>query len=44
MARIYLLLLLAAPFLLDASAAVPRIERGNLIFDGIPEPTAGLTE
>jgi dipeptidyl aminopeptidase/acylaminoacyl peptidase len=44
MARIYLLLLLAAPFLLDASAAVPRVERGNLIFDNIPEPTAGLTE
>src|SRR5580692_4957181 len=44
MARIYLLLLLAAPFLLDASAAVPRVERGNLVFDNIPEPTAGLTE
>jgi dipeptidyl aminopeptidase/acylaminoacyl peptidase len=45
MARNYLLLLLlAAPFLLDASAAVPRVERGNLIFDNIPEPTAGLTE
>src|SRR5580692_7783458 len=44
MARIYLLLLLAAPFLLDASAAVPRVERGNLIFDNIPEPSAGLTE
>jgi dipeptidyl aminopeptidase/acylaminoacyl peptidase len=44
MARIYLLLLLAAPFLLDASAAVPRVERGNLVFDNIPEPTAGLSE
>src|ERR1700678_483179 len=44
MARIVLLLLLAAPFLLDASAAAPRVERGNLIFDNIPEPTAGLTE
>src|ERR1700723_3295535 len=44
MAPIYLLLLLAAPFLLDASAAAPRVERGNLIFDNIPEPTAGLTE
>src|SRR6202453_678908 len=44
MSRIYLLLLLAAPFLLDASAAVPRVERGNLIFDNIPEPSAGLTE
>jgi dipeptidyl aminopeptidase/acylaminoacyl peptidase len=45
MARIYLLLLLlAAPFLLDASAAVPRVERGNLIFDNIPEPAAGLTD
>jgi dipeptidyl aminopeptidase/acylaminoacyl peptidase len=44
MARIYLLLLLAAPFLLDASAAVPRVERGNLVFDNIPEPAAGLSE
>src|SRR3984957_14516629 len=44
MARIYLVLLLAAPFLLDASAAVPRVERGNLIFDDISEPPAGLTE
>ena len=44
MVRIYLLLLLAAPFLLDASAAVPRVERGNLVFDNIPEPAAGLSE
>src|ERR1700735_1576192 len=44
MARIYLLLLLAAPFLLDASAAVPRVERGNLVFDNIPDPAAGLSE
>ena len=44
MARIYLLLLLAAPFLLDASAAVPRVERGNPVFDNIPEPAAGLSE
>src|ERR1700735_66475 len=44
MARIYLLLLLAAPFLLDASAAVPRGERRNLVFDNIPEPAAGLSE
>src|ERR1700677_1847744 len=44
MSRIYLLLLLAAPFLLDASAAAPRVERGNLIFDNIPEPAAGLSE
>src|ERR1700723_2668271 len=44
MAPIYLLLLLAAPFLPDAPGAVPRVERGNLIFDDIPEPTADLTE
>ncbi|MGB6354387.1 MAG: hypothetical protein WBF21_10445, partial [Steroidobacteraceae bacterium] len=44
MTRIPLLLLLAAPFLLDASAAAPRVERGDLIFDNIPEPAAGLSE
>jgi dipeptidyl aminopeptidase/acylaminoacyl peptidase len=45
MTRIYLLLLLASPFLFDAPAvALPRVERGNLIFDNIPEPAAGLSE
>ena len=43
MTRIYLLLLLTAPCLFDTAAAA-RIERGNLIFDGIPEPAAGLSE
>jgi dipeptidyl aminopeptidase/acylaminoacyl peptidase len=45
MARLYLLLLLAAPLLVSTSASgLPRIERGNLIFDNIPEPAAGLGE
>src|SRR5271155_1351898 len=50
MSRINLLLpLLAAPFLFSAplsapAAALPRVERGNLIFDNIPEPAAGLSE
>jgi dipeptidyl aminopeptidase/acylaminoacyl peptidase len=46
MSRIYLLLpLLAAPFLFSAPAAAsPRVERGNLIFDNIPEPAPGLSE
>ncbi len=50
MTRIYLLpfsaaLLLAAPFLIGApAAALPRDVRGNLIFDNIPEPAAGLSE
>ena len=45
MIRIYLLVLLAAPFLSAAPAvALPRVERGNLIFDNIPEPPAGLSE
>ena len=43
MTRIYLLLLLTAPCLFDTAAAA-RVERGNLIFDGIPEPAAGLSE
>ena len=43
MTRIYLLLLLTAPCLFDTAAAA-RIERGNLIFDNIPEPAAGLSE
>jgi dipeptidyl aminopeptidase/acylaminoacyl peptidase len=45
MARVYLLLWLVYPLLLGASAAaLPRIERGNLIFDNIPEPPASLSE
>ena len=45
MIRIYLLLSLAAPFLFATSAgALPRVERGNLIFDNIPEPAAGTSE
>ncbi len=48
MRRIYLLLLLAAPLLSGtpaAFAAVPvRFERGDLIFDHIPEPAPGLSE
>jgi dipeptidyl aminopeptidase/acylaminoacyl peptidase len=43
MTRIYLLLLLTAPCLFDTAAAA-RVERGNLIFDNIPEPAAGLSE
>jgi dipeptidyl aminopeptidase/acylaminoacyl peptidase len=45
MTRIYLLMLLAAPFLSGTPAvASPRVERGNLIFDNIPEPAADLSE
>jgi dipeptidyl aminopeptidase/acylaminoacyl peptidase len=44
MARIFLLLLLAAAFLPGAAAAGTRDVRGNLIFDNIPEPSAGLRE
>jgi dipeptidyl aminopeptidase/acylaminoacyl peptidase len=45
MTRIFLLLLSAAPFLLAApAAALPRLERGNLIFDNIPEAAPGLSE
>jgi dipeptidyl aminopeptidase/acylaminoacyl peptidase len=43
MTRIYLLLFLTAPCLFDTAAAA-RVERGNLIFDNIPEPAAGLSE
>jgi dipeptidyl aminopeptidase/acylaminoacyl peptidase len=43
MTRIYLLLILTAPCLFDTAAAA-RVERGNLIFDNIPEPAAGLSE
>jgi dipeptidyl aminopeptidase/acylaminoacyl peptidase len=44
MARIYLLLLSAALLFANPAAALPRIERGNLIFDNIPEPAPGLSE
>jgi dipeptidyl aminopeptidase/acylaminoacyl peptidase len=44
MARIYLLLLLTAPFVLCNPAAALRVERGNLIFDNIPEPAPDLSE
>ena len=40
-----MLLLSAAPFLLAApAAALPRLERGNLIFDNIPEAAPGSSE
>jgi dipeptidyl aminopeptidase/acylaminoacyl peptidase len=44
MARIYLWLLLAAPFLVGAAAAASRVQRGNLLFDNIPEPAAAVSE
>jgi dipeptidyl aminopeptidase/acylaminoacyl peptidase len=44
MARFFLLLLLAAGFLPGAAAAGTRDVRGNLTFDNIPDPSAGLTE
>ena len=45
MARIYLQLLGAALLLAGASAATAaRIERGNLIFDNIPDPAPGIGE
>ncbi len=55
MARIYLLPLpaalvstavMSAAVLLFANPApaLPRVERGNLVFDNIPEPAAGLSE
>jgi dipeptidyl aminopeptidase/acylaminoacyl peptidase len=45
MIRIYLLLLLAVPLLFGTPAlALPRVEHGNLTFDNIPEPPAGLSE
>jgi dipeptidyl aminopeptidase/acylaminoacyl peptidase len=46
MTRIFLLLLAAsAPFLIAApAAALPRFERGNLIFDNIPETAPSLAE
>jgi dipeptidyl aminopeptidase/acylaminoacyl peptidase len=45
MTRIYILLLLAAPVLFGTPAlGLPRVERGNLMFDNIPEPPAGSNE
>jgi dipeptidyl aminopeptidase/acylaminoacyl peptidase len=46
MTRIFLLLLAAtAPFLSAAPvAALPRLERGNLVFDNIPETAPALSE
>jgi dipeptidyl aminopeptidase/acylaminoacyl peptidase len=45
MTRNHLLLFLAAPILFAAPAiGLPRVERGNLILDNIPEPAAGLSE
>ena len=47
MTRIFALLLLAAPIVLGTqarAAALLRVERGNLIFDNVPEPTAALSE
>ena len=45
MTRIYLLLWLAAPFVLETPVpAAPRVERGTLTFDNIPEPPGELTE
>jgi dipeptidyl aminopeptidase/acylaminoacyl peptidase len=46
MARIFLWLLLAALFLPgpDGAAAGTRDVRGNLTFDNVPEPSAGLRE
>ena len=45
MIRFYLMLLMALPFMSAVPAsALPRVERGNLIFDNIPEPAPGLSE
>src|SRR5450631_624334 len=45
MIRIYLLLVLAAPFLCGARDAVAAArDSGNLTFDNIPEPPAGMSE
>ena len=43
MARIYLLLSLSALLCAPCAGATPRVERGNLIFDNIPEPSAALS-
>jgi dipeptidyl aminopeptidase/acylaminoacyl peptidase len=39
-----MLLLLAAQLCAAAALGLPRVERGNLIFDNIPEPAAGVRE
>ena len=45
MTRIYILLLVAAPVLLGMPAlGLPRVERGNLMFDNIPEAAAGSND
>jgi dipeptidyl aminopeptidase/acylaminoacyl peptidase len=44
MARIYLFLLLAGSLCVNAAAAPARTERGNLIFDNIPDAAAGPNE
>jgi dipeptidyl aminopeptidase/acylaminoacyl peptidase len=45
MNRIYLLLLLAAPFICDAAAVgTGRLERGSLTYDNIPEPPPELAD
>ncbi len=44
MARFYLLLLSAALQFAHPAAALPRMERGNLLFDNIPDPTPALSE
>jgi dipeptidyl aminopeptidase/acylaminoacyl peptidase len=45
MTRIYILLLLAAPVLFGAKAlGSPRVERGNLIFDNVPDTPAASSE
>jgi dipeptidyl aminopeptidase/acylaminoacyl peptidase len=45
MNRLYLSLLLVSSLLADTPLlAATRVERGNLTFDNIPEPSAGLTE
>jgi dipeptidyl aminopeptidase/acylaminoacyl peptidase len=45
MLRIYLLLLGAAALLPGTlAAASPRVERGNLVFDNVPEPDARVSE
>ncbi len=45
MRRIFLLLAIAAPLLVDsAGSAAHAAVRGNLVFDNIPEPPAGSTE
>src|SRR5882672_12172237 len=45
MTRIQTLLLLAATLLSGAPAgALTRVERGNLIYENIPEPAAGVAE